>query len=689
MVDLLNRWVEITVSPEPGFKLFFDRMVGTEELGRPFRFELDLVSTSVTKAALLTMLGSKMTVKVKLEDGSSARHFNGIITRASYIGQGSGYDRYRIELRPLFWLLSQQVKSRIFQKMKLTEVIEQALTDAGLSGQFEASYVDASSLPVQEFVVQYRESTFDFISRLMEEIGVYYYHKHADGSHKLMLTDDMSSHQPLPDAATINFFEPDHSYRRTEDHIWDWQTTASFTPAAYAQRDYNFETSAADQNTRSRLPPQHSYNNFEVYDYPGSYATAAEGRSLAAIRMQELAAAREIGQGEGNVRTLCPGYTFKLAAFGDSSQNREYLITSASYFLTVEETEGGEARDTFRSVFQTIATDVVYRPRRLTRRPVIQGPQTAKVVGPSGEEIYCDSFGRVKVLFHWDRDNTGDENASCFVRVSQAWAGLGYGGMIIPRIGQEVIVEFLEGDPDRPIITGRVYNDAQTVPYALPGEKTKSTLKSKSSPNADGFNEIRFEDKAGSEEFFMHAQKDMNIIVLNDQTSTIKKNRTVTVEEVDDTLTVKAGKRTVKIKADHTVTVESGNQVINVDTGDQTTNVKTGNQTFNVDTGNQATNIKMGNQSLSIDLGNQTSEIKVGSHSLKVTAGSSTTQAGTSIELKVGGNSIKIDTTSITLTAGANSIKMDPAGIAVSGAPQVKVAGSAMVEVSGAMVKIN
>src|SRR3954470_724662 len=239
MVDLLNRHVEIAVSPDPGFKLFFDRMVGTEELGRLFRYEVELVSTSATKADLLALLGSKMTVKLKLEDGSSKRFFNGIITRASYIGQGSGYDRLRFELRPMFWLLSQQVKSRIFQKKKLTEVIEQALSDAGLSGQFEASYVDASSLPQQDYVVQYRESTFDFISRLMEEIGVYYYHKHADGGHKLVLTDDMSSHQPLQGAATVTYYERDHTFRREVDHIWDWQTTANFTPRAFAQRDYN------------------------------------------------------------------------------------------------------------------------------------------------------------------------------------------------------------------------------------------------------------------------------------------------------------------------------------------------------------------------------------------------------------------------------------------------------------------
>jgi type VI secretion system secreted protein VgrG len=299
-----------------------------------------------------------------------------------------------------------------------------------------------------------------------------------------------------------------------------------------------------------------------------------------------------------------------------------------------------------------VPSDVIYRPRRLTRRPVIQGPQTAMVVGPAGEEIYCDKYGRVKVLFPWDRDNTGDENASCWIRVSQPWAGVGFGGMIIPRIKQEVIVEFLEGDPDRPIITGRVYNDAATVPYALPTNQTRSTLKTNSSPGGGGFNEIRLEDKKDSEEFFVHAQKDMNIIVLNDQTSTIKKNRTTTIEEVDDTLTVKAGKQTIKVKGDQATTIESGNQTITVDTGNQTTTVKTGN------------------------------------HEQKVSAGTSKIDAAQSITLVVGGSKIEVSTSAIKLSLGPSSIELTPAGVKIAGV-QAELAGSAMTTISGGLVKIN
>jgi type VI secretion system secreted protein VgrG len=653
MVDLLNRHVEIKVTPDPGFKLFFDRMVGTEELGRPFRYEVDLVSTSATKAALLSILGSKMTVAIKLADETTYRYFNGIITRAAYLGQTQGYERYRFELRPMLWLLSQQVKSRIFQQKTLIDVVEQSLRDSGFSSDFRLDTINAASLAVQEFCVQYRESTFDFVSRLMEEIGVYYYHEHADGAHTLVLVDDPAKHKPLPGAGTLEYFEVDSTYRRLEDHIWDWQTTANFSPAAFTQRDFNFETSAADQTTRSRLAPSHSFNAFEVYDYPGGYATPAEGSKLAAIRMQELATSRQVAQGEGNARALVTGGTFKLKEFGDASQNREHLVTGASYFLTVEETSnGGEARDTFRVVFQTVPSDVIYRPRRLTRRPVIQGPQTAMVVGPAGEEIYSDKYGRVKVLFPWDRENTGDENASCWIRVSQPWAGVGFGGMIIPRIKQEVIVEFLEGDPDRPIITGRVYNDAATVPYALPTNQTRSTLKTNSSPGGGGFNEIRLEDKKDSEEFFVHAQKDMNVIVLNDQTSTIKKNRTTTIEEVDDTLTVKAGKQTIKVKGDQATTIETGNQTITVDTGNQTTTVKTGN------------------------------------HELKVSAGTSKIDAAQSITLVVGGSKIEVSTSAIKLSIGPSSIELTPAGVKIAGV-QTELAGSAMTTISGGLVKIN
>jgi type VI secretion system secreted protein VgrG len=374
----------------------------------------------------------------------------------------------------------------------------------------------------------------------------------------------------------------------------------------FTYRDYDFTAPAADLTVRSMKTATHKYGSYEVYNYPGLYKEKSDGQSLSDVRVQDIAARRKITFGTSNSRLVYTGCMFTLDKFYETSENTEYIVIAATYNLTIGEgmaTGGGEMRDTFRCSFQAIKGDTNFRLDRVTPRPMIRGPQTAVVVGPSGDEIYTDQYGRIKVQFPWDRLGTNDENSSCWIRVAQIWAGQNWGGIYIPRIGQEVVVEFLEGNPDRPIVTGSVYNATQTVPYALPDNKTRSTIKTNSSTGGGGFNELRFEDKAGSEEVFFQAQKDYNKVVLNNET--------------------------VNITQDTTTTVKQGNRSITVSQGNNSVTVSTGNDSLTVSTGN---------------------------HSITVSAGSSTINAAQSITLQVGANSITINSTGVSITASQVSI---------------------------------
>ena len=487
----------------------------------------------------------------------------------------------------------------------------------------------------------------------MELFGLYYYFTHADGSHKLAFCDDPNSHSSV--GAAIPFQSQETELRTVQDHIWQWSSELAVVSGKVTYRDYNFTTSSADLTTRSNNAGSHPHGSLEVYAYPGLYQTTGDGQKLTDVRIQDITARRQITFGSSNSRELYTGCKFTLKDFYEAAENRDYIIIRAEYRLTIGEgmATGDETRDTFRCSLQAIKGDTHFRLERMTPRPMIRGPQTAKVVGPQGDEIYTDQYGRIKVQFPWDREGKSDENSSCWIRVAQLWAGQSWGGMFIPRIGQEVVIEFLEGNPDRPIVTGCVYNDSQTVPYALPDNKTRSTIKSNSSTGGDGFNELRFEDKKGSEEVFFHAQKDYNKEVLNNETVTITKdttttvkegNRSVTVSQGNNTFTVSEGKNTVTIKADNSLTVQQGNNAVTVSTG---------------------------NDSLTVSSGN---------HSITVTAGSSTISAGQSITLKVGSNSITIDNTGVSISATKFSVT-------ASAEAQVQAGGTMSLQ-SGASMSI-
>jgi len=599
-------YINVTITPDPGFKLVFDSMTATEALGRPFLYELQMSSIKA-QGELMSLLGSSVTVSATLPD-KSKRYFNGIVARLAYAGLQGGAFSYRIELRPWIWLLSRTQDCQIFQNMSAYAIISQIFQKAGFSDVKDNRQNQAGST-VLEYCVQYRETAFDFVTRLMEEWGLYYFFQHADGKHTLVICDDPNSHASI--GAAIPFQADQTELRAVEDHIWQWSSELMVMPGTFTYRDYNFTTPTADLETRSMLQGSHPHGDLEVYDYPGPYDTAANGDKLAKVRMQDLNSRRQILYGTSNSRRLYTGCKFTLSKFYQDSENIEYTVIGANYTLSMAEgsaTTAGAMRDTFRCTFQAIKGSTNFQLNRQTPRPMIRGPQTAKVVGASGDEITTDQYGRVKVKFYWDRSTTQDENSSCWIRVAQVWAAAQWGAIFIPRVGQEVVVEFLEGNPDRPIITGCVYNANNMVPYGLPDNKTRSTIKTNSSTGGGGFNEIRFEDKAGSEEVFFQAQKDYNKIVKNNETVTI--------------------------------------------TQDTTTTVQQGNRSITVSQGNNSLTVSQGNNSVTVSQGNDSLTVSTGNHSITVSSGSSTVSAAQSITLKVGSNSITISTTGITMNGG-------------------------------------
>ena len=587
------------------------------------------------RSTLLDLLGTLVSLSFT-QPGRPDRNFNGCLTRVRYIGASGGAYRYRLLLRPWIWLLSRTQDCKIFQKQSVFDIINSVLSPVKYSKMADKRTLSSGSI-VLDYCVQYRETSLDFVTRLMEQYGIYYYFEHTADDHTLVFADDLNSHTAITPA--IPYQRQMTEARSTQDHVWDFTSDLQLQSGSCTFLDYNFTTPAADLTVKSIDSESKKELASEVYDYPGFYDTVANGKKLVEVRMEDLTARRQTLGGTTNARAITVGAVFSLSNFPEtSSPSQDFLVTGCTTSFGSGDSRSAvnsDLIDTYRCEFHAIPHKIPFRLDQKTPRPMIRGPQTAKVVGASGDEITTDEYGRVKVKFPWDRSSAQDDSASCWIRVSQAWAGSGFGGMNIPRVGQEVIVEHLEGNPDRPIITGRVYNATVKVPYSLPADKTKSTMKSNSSPGGGGFNEIRLEDKKDSEEIFVNAQKDYNETVINNKTVTVKQgNHSLTVTQGDHSATISAGKHSTTVSAkDHELTVSAGNQTITV------------------------------------------------------SAGKSSITAGQSITLTVGGSSIKIAPDGITLS-GPKITLTGNASVEIS-APEAKLSGSAMTEISGGMVKIN
>ena len=525
---------------------------GTESISKPYQFRLELLSANFN---ILPddIVGKKVDITLLLSDNVTKRIINGYIFQfiAGAI-QGNGYRAYYAELVPWLHLLQLHSDCRLFQNMDVKAVIEKVFNSHGYT-DYEIS--TQGNFRTREYCVQYRESDFSFVSRLMEEEGIFYYFKHEEGKHTLVLADKATIHDTCTESEARYF-----TAGKSGDHLNKWENQYSLIPGKWSQTDYCFKTPSNDISTTiNTMIELSTAADFERYDYPGLYQARGDGDGLTKVRIEEEEAAYNYIHASGTYRSFIAGgkFTLNLHEVG-AEQDKSYIISSISHYARENSYDPGETGGReYSNDFQCIPDNIPCRPERVTHKPVVQGLQTAIVVGPSGEEIYTDEFGRIKVQFHWDRVGEKNENSSCWLRVGQQMAGKQWGAIFIPRIGHEVIVSFLEGDPDQPLVIGSVYNADNMPPYALPANKTQSGWKTRSTTGggAANCNEIRFEDKKGGEELFIQAEKDQNNNVKNDESTTVGNNRSETIGN-DETISI-GNNRTEIVGTDETITIGS------------------------------------------------------------------------------------------------------------------------------------
>lgn len=537
-------------SPLPPEDLFFQSMAASAGLSSLGELQLGMLSS---KPGLTPedLLGKSVTVHVELADGGK-RHFNGYVTQFG-IGDSRGrYHGYRATVRPWLWFLTRTTDCRIFQELSVPDIVKKVFEDHSIAN-FEFKLF--RSYRKWTYCVQYRESDFNFIARLLEHEGIYWYFEHTDGQHKLVLVDSQSAHDAAPGCDTLRYYENEDSIPPDTECVSSWSFSREIKTGKTVLSSYDFERPSTALKVDQAKSRSYDLSDYEMFDYQGDYVQSSDGRQLVEDRMDEMQARFQSQRGASNAHGLEVGRLLKLSHHPRDDQNAEYLITDISVHAQVNTTESGSAAGSYSCSFSAIPSGQQFRPPRRTPKPFVQGPQSAVVVGPSGEEIYTDKYGRVKVQFHWDRYGEKNEKSSCWVRVSHPWAGKNFGAIHTPRIGQEVIVDFFEGDPDQPVITGRVYNAEQMPPWDLPANATQSGVLTRSSKGGGygNANAIRFEDKAGSEQLWIHAEKNQDIEVENDETHWVGHDRTKTIDN-DETVHVKHD-RTETVDNNETITI--------------------------------------------------------------------------------------------------------------------------------------
>jgi len=530
-----HRLISIS-SPLPQDELLLTSFQGGDYISRLFEFQLEVLSANVNLDPH-ELMGKQVTVTLQ-ED--SERYFTGYVSRFIF-GEVKANDlrQYKLSIVPWLWFLTKTQNQRIFQEMTTKDIVSKVFKDNGFN-DFEFL---ASAGTKREYCVQYGESDYEFVSRLLEEDGIAYYFKHEKEKHQLFLVDKKNSYEYC-DEKEVTYSKGNQA----EAQITHWEHHYEFRKGEWTINDYNFKEPKKNLIVSSKTKNQFSkVQDFEHYEYPSMYDTA-NGESLVKIRMDAEEAAINTIEATSDCSSFYAGGKFKLTKHAAKSEKDDYIITGIhhrafdnSYF------SGSEGQSEYGNNFVCIPADVHFRPLRTQNKPVMNGPQSAIVTGPSGEEIYVDNHGRIKVQFFWDRKGEKNESSSCYLRVMQSWSGDQWGSSFIPRIGQEVIVNFLNGDPDRPIVTGTVYNGDNKIPYS---SKTQSGIKTQSTKGAgkQNFNELRFEDLKGSEEIFIQAEKDFNRLVKNDEGSIIKNNHSRTVEEGNESITVSKGSRSLSVK---------------------------------------------------------------------------------------------------------------------------------------------
>lgn len=616
---------------------------GHEGLSQPFEYEVYLLST-VSTADFSTVLGGTIAITMTQPDDSSKQYLHGTVVEFAQEGNDLRPNTmYRARIRPAFWLLSMHSAYQIFQNKTVVQILEAVFSDQGFTAYKNSL---TKTYTAQDYIVQYGETTLDFVCRLMEEAGIYYFFEHSASADTLVLADDASAHSAAPGTSTLKF-----TGGRSDMIGVDGSMEQRLVPASYKTYEYNFTTPSTSLTSTSG-----GEKPYQIAEYPGGYLTKSDGDTISSLRLTTLEAEAKVFHGHSRSSNLHAGVTFTLANHPRSDANASWLILR----MSIQIQDG-----LYSNQFDAIPATSAFHPPRVTRKNRIAGAQTALVTGKAGEEIWTDAYGRVKVKFPWDGTAAKDETTSCWVRVAQVWAGKAWGSLFTPRMGQEVVVSFLNGDPEQPLIVGTVYNAEQTMPYTFPGDQTKSSIKTNSSKGGQGFNELRFEDKAGSEEVFLQAQKDLNINV-------VKGDHSITVAEGKETHTVKKTRDvTVTDKETHTNSSDYTQSV----TGDFKQTLS-GKSTVAV-TGDEAhTNSANFKQDVS---GNYTLNV-TGNLTIKAT-GSVTIESGTGFTAKGG--------TTMAVSSGTDTSVKGGTTLALEGGVSAELKGAAMAAVKGGLVQIN
>ncbi|WP_428034721.1 type VI secretion system Vgr family protein [Amphritea sp.] len=620
-------------------------LTGAEEISSLYHFEIEVVSDDadidisalVGKSAVVTIMDQGGLENEYIDE--QCRFIHGLIAEIKLGAQGVSQSTYHIVLVPKVWILQHRKNSRIFQQQDIKSIISKVLVDGGIeNGEFRFEL--SKTYPEYDYCVQYRETDLGFIQRLLVEEGVHYYFEHTDEKHVLVFSDTSRVNPVIIGEAEINCYHDGQGAIR-EQHIFSFSYSESIVSGKVTLRDFDFrkpnlKLEAFEKSTLDTA--------LEVYDHPGRFYSSERGRNNATIRLESLNSYRKSAQGSSDVNRLTPGYSYTLRGHDRDDLNVEYLIARVEHFCSQPQvleagatTEGSK----YSNKFICVPLDVSFRPSTDIHYPVVEGSQTATVTGPEGEEIYTDEHGRIKVQFHWDREGKSDQDSSCWIRVSQPSAGGAFGGMFIPRIGEEVVVDFLEGDPDQPLIIGRVYHGLNRPPYKLPENKTISTLKSNSSKGGGGFNELRFEDKKGEEQLFIHSEKDTDIRTKNIRREWVGNNRHLIVEN-DRYAEIRNNDHTTVI-ADQHIKVEGDSHFTFVGDHFQKTE--------------SSENYVVAADRIS-EIG-ANDNLKVSSNINHETGSKYSIKAGNQIHINAG--------TSIHLEAGGSKIHIGPGGISISG----------------------
>ena len=655
----VTRMMQIVTPFEEDY-LLINRLEGEEGLSRLYSFELELLHDEgessghdPTIIESQKIVGKEIEVTVTQRDQTS-RTFHGIVNQFSQGNRDGRFSYYYVTIVPAVWVLTQRHQSRIFQQMTVPDILKDIL------GEFDVLYELQGEFKQRNYCVQYRETDFDFISRLMEEEGIYYYFKHEGGTHQMVVANVSQSNVDCPSKSEIECFLEVSSEEDWISSIGTWRLDYRLQTKKFTFWDFNFQMPKKNlSSTTQSLIGVGSTDKMEFYDYPGGYSRKYDGidkggsdqpaelqnvfpdaEKTAKNRMEELDAQHRVISGLSDCCSLTAGHRFKLLNHPRSSFNTQYVLTYVKHEIEQSpdyETDEENLR-AYGNSFNCLLYTTPYRPEQTIPKPLVRGSQTAVVVGPAGEEIYTDKYGRVKVQFFWDREGEMNESSSCWVRVGQSWAGKNWGTMFIPRIGMEVIVDFLEGDPDQPIITGCVYNAESMPPYTLPDEKTKMTIKSDSSLGGQGWNEFRFEDKKGHEQIFIHGEKDLDERIKNDSREWVGHDRHLVVKN----------DRREKIDQ-NTHLIVGANQIEEIK-GDKHLHVK-GEEAIKIDGG------------LSIEVSGSTTTKLTGGHNSETGAGYHIKGKTVVIEGELG----------VTIKCGGNHVTVSPAGVAIVGNPLVLI----------------